>query len=78
MSNTNRQKSGVSPSGSKPKSTVSRPFKSPVISSQIKVSKGLHLKPMEKKEPDSYLSEKEKFLKKNKDNMIDREVVKNG
>jgi len=35
-----------------------------------------HQEPMKKEKPDSYLSEKEKFLKKNKDNMIDREVNK--
>ena len=29
-------------------------------------------------EPDTPLSEKEKFLKKNKDHMVDKEVVKNG
>ena len=43
-----------------------------------------HQKPMINRKPrlpgdieeDSYLSEKEKFLKKNKDNMIDKEVMK--
>ncbi len=32
-----------------------------------------HQKPMKKEHPDSYLSDKAKFLKKNK-NLIDREV----
>jgi len=35
-----------------------------------------HQKPMQKEKPDAYLTDKEKFLKKNKDNMIDREVRK--
>ncbi|GAF85268.1 unnamed protein product [marine sediment metagenome] len=35
-----------------------------------------HQKPMQKEIPDAYLSEKEKFLKKNKDNMIDKGVRK--
>ncbi len=33
-----------------------------------------HQEPMQKENPDSYLSEKEKFLKKHKKDMIDREV----
>ena len=35
-----------------------------------------HQKPMQKESPDAYLTEKEKFIKKNKDNMIDKEVMK--
>ena len=33
-----------------------------------------HQKEMQKESPDSYLSDKEKFLKKHKDHMIDKEV----
>ena len=33
-----------------------------------------HQEPMEKNNPDSYLSEKEKFLKKHKDDLVDRKV----
>ena len=34
-----------------------------------------HQEPMKKESPDVYLTDKEKFLKKNKDNMIDREIT---
>ena len=42
----------------------------------VKMKNINHQEPMEKERPDSYLSDKEKFLKKHK-NLIDREVMKN-
>ena len=59
------------------------------INTKVKMKSIKHQEPMinrkprlpraiEEEKPGAYLSEKEKFLKKNKDNMIDREVVKDG
>ena len=43
---------------------------------KVKMKNTKHQEPMKKESPDSYLSEKEKFLKKHKKNLIDREIMK--
>ena len=35
-----------------------------------------HQKPIQKEKPDAYLTDKEKFIRKNKDNMIDKDLRK--
>ena len=68
MKNTNRQK-GISPSLSKSKETVSRLCKSPTISTTHKEDDSTgaihHQKSMEHKHADSFLSDKEKYLRDN-------------
>ena len=67
---TNNHQKGISPSISKPKSTVNRPLKSPTISTHTNTgtdSIGVihHQKPMEHKHADSFLSKKTKYLRDN-------------
>ena len=68
MKTNNRQK-GISPSHSKPKQTVNRPCKSPVNSIATTEPNSHrvinHQKPMEHKHADSFLSDKEKYLRDN-------------
>ena len=78
MKHPDRQKDGeCSPLGSRPGTTVSRSFKSPMNFDHSSNGTIHHQKNMEKRYADSYLSEKEKFLKKHK-KLIDKEVTKDG
>ncbi len=44
------------------------------INTKVKMRQPKDQKPMQKERPDSYLSEKAKFLKKHKNHLIDKEV----